>query len=203
MSPSSTSAPARQRVALVMAGGTGGHIFPAMAVAEELRARGWRVHWLGAKGTAAKPSMESRLVPPKGFAFETIDFGGVRGKGLQTLILLPLRLLKAFGQSLAVVRRVQPDVVLGFGGYVTFPGGLMGVLMGKPLVLHEQNSVAGMANKVLARLADRVYSAFPNALPQAAWIGNPLRTPFLDKAEPAERFAGRTCLLYTSDAADE
>ncbi|MEJ2801293.1 undecaprenyldiphospho-muramoylpentapeptide beta-N-acetylglucosaminyltransferase [Comamonadaceae bacterium PP-2] len=192
MSTSSTSAPARQRVALVMAGGTGGHIFPAMAVAEELRARGWRVHWLGAKGTAAKPSMESRLVPPKGFAFESIDFGGVRGKGLQTLILLPLRLLKAFGQSLAVVRRVQPDVVLGFGGYVTFPGGLMGVLMGKPLVLHEQNSVAGMANKVLARLADRVYSAFPNALPQAAWIGNPLRTPFLDKAEPAERFAGRT-----------
>ncbi|MFT4192186.1 MAG: undecaprenyldiphospho-muramoylpentapeptide beta-N-acetylglucosaminyltransferase [Comamonas sp.] len=191
----STSPPrpqARPKVALVMAGGTGGHIFPAMAVAQALRERGWRVHWLGAPGSAEKPSMESRLVPPQGFAFETIDFGGVRGKGFKTLLLLPLRLLKAFAQSLAVVRRVRPDVVLGFGGYVTFPGGLMSVLLGKPLVLHEQNSVAGLANKMLARLAQRVYTAFPDALPGAAWIGNPLRAPFLAQPAPAARYAGRS-----------
>ncbi|KAF1023206.1 MAG: UDP-N-acetylglucosamine--N-acetylmuramyl-(pentapeptide) pyrophosphoryl-undecaprenol N-acetylglucosamine transferase [Paracidovorax wautersii] len=181
-----------QRVALVMAGGTGGHIFPAMAVARALSDRGWRVHWLGAVGTADKPSMESRLVPPQGFAFEAIDFGGVRGKGLLTLLLLPLRLLKAFAQSIGVVRRVRPHVVLGFGGYVTFPGGMMSVLLGKPLILHEQNSVAGLANKVLAKLADRIYTAFPKALPKADWIGNPLRAPFLRQPAPAERYAGRS-----------
>jgi UDP-N-acetylglucosamine--N-acetylmuramyl-(pentapeptide) pyrophosphoryl-undecaprenol N-acetylglucosamine transferase len=145
-----------QKTALIMAGGTGGHIFPGLAVAEELRARGWRVHWLGAPG-----SMESRIVPQHGFALELIDFSGVRGKGLATLALLPLRLLRAFWQALQVVRRVKPDVVVGLGGYITFPGGMMGVLCGKPLVLHEQNSVAGMANKVLAGVADRVFTAFP------------------------------------------
>ncbi|WP_101046888.1 undecaprenyldiphospho-muramoylpentapeptide beta-N-acetylglucosaminyltransferase [Macromonas nakdongensis] len=173
--------------ALVMAGGTGGHIFPGLAVAEALRAEGWRVHWLGAPG-----SMEARLVPPRGFAFEPVAFGGVRGKGLLTLALLPLRLLRAFWQSLAVVRRVQPDVVLGLGGYITFPGGMMAVLAGKPLVLHEQNSVAGMANKVLAGVADKVYTAYPNALAKGEWIGNPLRAEFLRQPGPAERFAGRS-----------
>jgi UDP-N-acetylglucosamine--N-acetylmuramyl-(pentapeptide) pyrophosphoryl-undecaprenol N-acetylglucosamine transferase len=170
-----------------MAGGTGGHIFPGLAVAEALRERGWRVHWLGAPG-----SMESRLVPPRGFALETIDFGGVRGKGLVTVALLPLRLLRAFWQSLQVVRRVKPDVVVGLGGYISFPGGMMGVLAGKPLVLHEQNSVAGMANRVLAGVADRVFTAFPNVFKKAEWVGNPLRTPFLHQAAPAERFAGRS-----------
>lgn len=189
---SSASAGARARVALVMAGGTGGHIFPALAVAQGLRERGWRVHWLGAPGSAERPSMESRLVPPQGFAFETIDFSGVRGKGLTTLLRLPLRLLKAFCQSRTVLRRVQPDVVLGFGGYVTFPAGVMSALMGKPLLLHEQNSVAGMANKVLAKLATRSYSAFPDALPKAAWIGNPLRAPFMAQVEPAQRYAQRS-----------
>jgi len=173
--------------ALIMAGGTGGHIFPGLAVAEALRERGWRVHWLGAPG-----SMESRLVPPRGFALETIDFGGVRGKGLVTVALLPLRLLRAFWQSLQVVRRVKPDVVVGLGGYISFPGGMMGVLAGKPLVLHEQNSVAGMANRVLAGVADRVFTAFPNVFKKAEWVGNPLRTPFLHQAAPAERFAGRS-----------
>ena len=136
-----------QRCALVMAGGTGGHIFPGLAVAEALRERGWRVHWLGGKGTAGQPSMESQLVPPRGFAFESIDFSGVRGKGPVTLVFLPLRLLKAFWQSIAVLRRVKPDVVLGLGGYIAFPAGMMSVLLGKPLVLHEQNSVAGMSTK--------------------------------------------------------
>lgn len=178
---------ARQKTALVMAGGTGGHIFPGLAVAQELRARGWNVHWLGTPG-----SMESRIVPPQGFAFEPIDFSGVRGKGLVTLALLPLRLLRAFWQSIGVVRRVKPDVVIGLGGYVTFPGGMMAVLLGKPLVLHEQNSVAGLVNKVLAGVADRVFTAFPNVLKKSVWVGNPLRVPFTQQAGPQERFAGRT-----------
>ena len=137
-----------QRCALVMAGGTGGHIFPGLAVAEALRERGWRVHWLGGKGTAQHPSMESQLVPPRGFVFESIDFSGVRGKGPVTLVFLPLRLLKAFWQSIQVVRRVKPDVVLGLGGYISFPAGMMSLLLGRPLVLHEQNSIAGLVNKV-------------------------------------------------------
>ena len=176
-----------QPCALVMAGGTGGHIFPGLAVAEALRERGWRVHWLGSPG-----SMESRLVPPRGFALETIDFGGVRGKGIKTLVLLPLRLLRAFWQALQVVRRVKPDVVVGLGGYITFPGGMMATLLGKPMVLHEQNSVAGMANKVLSGIADRVFTAFPKVLAKGDWVGNPLRAEFLRQGEPTERFAGRS-----------
>ena len=175
------------RCALVMAGGTGGHIFPGLAVAEALREKSWRVHWLGAPG-----SMESRLVPPRGFAFEAIDFSGVRGKGWTTLFLLPLRLLRAFGQSIAVVRRVKPDVVIGLGGYITFPGGMMSVALGKPLVLHEQNSVAGMANRILAGVADRVFAAFPNVLKKAQWVGNPLRAAFLQQPGPVERLGART-----------
>ena len=174
------------KCALIMAGGTGGHIFPGLAVAEALRDAGWRVHWLGAPG-----SMESQLVPPRGFAFEAVQFGGVRGKGLKTLAWLPFKLLRAFWQSLQVVRRVQPDVVVGLGGYITFPGGMMASLLGKPLVLHEQNSVAGLANKVLARIADRVFTAFPNVIKTAEWVGNPLRVAFTGQAEPAARFAGR------------
>ncbi len=179
------------RCALVMAGGTGGHIFPGLAVAEALRDKGWRVHWLGGKGTPEHPSMESQLVPPHGFAFETIDFSGVRGKGPVTLALLPLRLLKAFWQSIQVIRRVKPDVVLGLGGYIAFPAGMMSVLLGKPLVLHEQNSVAGLVNRVLASVADRVFTAFPNVLKNAQWVGNPLRPAFTQQPDPAIRFAGR------------
>jgi len=175
-----------------MAGGTGGHIFPGLAVAEALRDKGWRVHWLGGNGTLNNPSMESQLVPPRGFAFETIDFSGVRGKGPMTLALLPVRLLRAFWQSIQVIRRVKPNVVIGLGGYIAFPAGMMAVLLGKPLVLHEQNSVAGMVNKVLAQLADRVFTAFPDVLQNAEWIGNPLRPAFTSQADPEARFAGRT-----------
>ena len=180
------------RCALIMAGGTGGHIFPGLAVAEALRDKGWRVHWLGGKGSAASPSMESQLVPPRGFAFETIDFSGVRGKGVVTLAFLPLRLLKAFWQSIQVIRRVKPHVVIGLGGYIAFPAGMMAVLLGKPLVLHEQNSVAGMVNKILAQVADRIFTAFPNVLKNAEWVGNPLRTAFMQQAQPEARFSGRT-----------
>lgn len=177
----------RRGTALVMAGGTGGHIFPGLAVAEELRRRGWNVHWLGAPG-----SMEERLVPPRGFAFEALAFGGVRGKGLRTLVLLPIRLLRAFWQAWHIVGRVRPDVLVGLGGYITFPGGLMGVARGKALVLHEQNSIAGLANKVLACVADRVFTAFPGVLSKGQWIGNPLREAFTRQQAPAERYAGRS-----------
>jgi UDP-N-acetylglucosamine--N-acetylmuramyl-(pentapeptide) pyrophosphoryl-undecaprenol N-acetylglucosamine transferase len=155
-----------------MAGGTGGHIFPGLAVAQALRERGWRVHWLG-----APRSMESRLVPPKGFPLELVDFSGVRGKGLRSLVALPWRLLRAFGQSIAVLRRVRPDVVVGLGGYISFPAGLMAALL---------------ANKILALVARRVFTAFPNVLSRGQWVGNPLRAEFLVQAEPAVRFEGRT-----------
>lgn len=178
---------AAAKCALIMAGGTGGHIFPGLAVALALRERGWRVHWLG-----APHSMESRLVPPKGIPVETVDFSGVRGKGLRTLLLAPLRLLRACWQSLRVMRRVRPDVLVGLGGYITLPAGLVGALSGRPLVLHEQNSVAGMANRVLARVARRVFSAFPQVLPKGYWVGNPLRAEFLRQPGPQERLGARS-----------
>jgi UDP-N-acetylglucosamine--N-acetylmuramyl-(pentapeptide) pyrophosphoryl-undecaprenol N-acetylglucosamine transferase len=185
------STPVRQRCALVMAGGTGGHIFPGLAVAQALRERGWRVHWLGGTGTHEHPSMESRLVPPQGFAFEALDFSGVRGKGVMTVAKLPLRLLRACWQSLQVLRRVKPDVVIGLGGYITFPAGMMSALTGTPLVLHEQNSVAGMANKVLSSVAKRVFTGFPSVIKKGVWVGNPLRPAFIGGADPKIRFAGR------------
>ena len=179
-------------VALVMAGGTGGHIFPGLAVAQSLRERGWRVYWLGGVGSASQPSMESRLVPPQGFQFEALDFSGVRGKGFTTLAMLPWRLLRACWQSLQVLRRVKPDVVVGLGGYITFPAGMMSALLGIPLVLHEQNSVAGMANKVLGAVAKRIFTAFPGVIRTGLWVGNPLRPAFIDGPGPATRFAGRS-----------
>ena len=179
------------KCALVMAGGTGGHIFPGLALAVALRERGWNVRWLGGSGHQDKPSMESRLVPPQGFPLDTLDFGGVRGKGLLSLALLPMRLLLAFWQSIRILRRVRPDVVVGLGGYITFPGGMMAVLLGRPLILHEQNAVAGLANRVLDGVADRTFTAFPDVLARAAWVGNPLRTGFLQRPPPEQRFAGR------------
>ena len=181
-----------QRCALVMAGGTGGHIFPGLAVAQALRERGWLVHWLGGVGTSSQPSMESRLVPPQGFPFDAIDFSGVRGKGLGALVQLPLRLLWACWQSIRVLRRVKPDVVIGLGGYITVPAGVMSLVLGKPLILHEQNSVAGMANRILSLMAKRVFTAFPGVIKRGQWIGNPLRESFLDVTDPRSRFAGRS-----------
>jgi UDP-N-acetylglucosamine--N-acetylmuramyl-(pentapeptide) pyrophosphoryl-undecaprenol N-acetylglucosamine transferase len=187
------STPLAPRCALIMAGGTGGHIFPALALAEALRGKGWRVHWLGGGlGMNGNTTMEQRLVPPCGFAFEGIAFSGVRGKGVLTLVKLPFNLLRAAWQCLQVMRRVRPNVVVGFGGYVTFPGGLMGRLTGRPLVLHEQNSIAGMSNRWLAKIASRVFTAFPKVLQGAEWIGNPLRAGFLQQAPASERFASRS-----------
>ena len=175
------------RSARVMAGGTGGHIFPGLAVAQALRSAGWQVRWLG-----APDSMESRIVPPRGFAMELIDFQGVRGKGRLALLAAPWRLARACWQSLALLRRLRPTVVVGLGGYISLPAGLTAALLRIPLVLHEQNAVAGLANRVLARLAQRVFSAYPKALPAAHWVGNPLRADFLQQATPQQRFAARS-----------
>lgn len=182
------TAPASTRAGtlMVMAGGTGGHVFPGLAVAHWMQARGWRVVWLG---NAA--GMEATLVPKHGIAMEYVRFGGVRGKGLQTKLMLPVNLLRACSQSLRALRTVKPDVVLGMGGYITFPAGLMSKLSGTPLVLHEQNSIAGLANKVLAHIAKRVLVAFPNALPNAEWTGNPIRAELAETLSPKERYAAR------------
>ncbi|WCM19399.1 undecaprenyldiphospho-muramoylpentapeptide beta-N-acetylglucosaminyltransferase [Paraburkholderia bryophila] len=180
-----TAAP--QRTLMVMAGGTGGHVFPGLAVAHLMQAWGWKVVWLGNPA-----GMEATLVPKHGIPMEYVRFGGLRGKGLKTKLMLPLNLLRACTQSLSVLRRVKPDVVLGMGGYITFPAGLMTALSGRPLVLHEQNSIAGLANKVLAKLAKRVLVAFPNALPHGEWTGNPIREELARAIAPKARYAQRS-----------
>lgn len=169
---------------MIMAGGTGGHIFPALAVAHSMRDAGWRVVWLG-----NPEGMEARLVPQHGFEMVNLKFAALRGKGLLRKLLLPVNLLKGFWQAQKAIRQVQPDVVLGMGGYITFPGGMMAVLLGKPLVVHEQNSVAGLANRVLAGVADRVVTGFPDVLNKGIWAGNPVRPEIAKIAPPAERFA--------------
>lgn len=171
---------------LVMAGGTGGHIFPALAVAEAMRTGGWRVVWLG-----NPDGMEARLVPARGFETAWVKFAALRGKGLLRKLMLPLNLLRGFWQALGIIRRVRPDVVLGMGGYITFPGAMMATLLGKPLVLHEQNSVAGLANRVLAGVADRILAGFPQALKKGEWVGNPVRPEIAALAPPPERFKDR------------
>lgn len=170
-----------------MAGGTGGHIFPALAVADQLRDQGWKIVWLGSKS-----GMESKLVPQHGFEIVWMRFSGLRGKGLLRMILLPLNLAVAFWQSACAIFRVRPDVVLGMGGYISFPGGMMAAVLARPLVLHEQNSIAGLANKVLARVADRILVAFPNALKNAEWTGNPVRRDIAQLPAPEQRFRNRT-----------
>jgi UDP-N-acetylglucosamine--N-acetylmuramyl-(pentapeptide) pyrophosphoryl-undecaprenol N-acetylglucosamine transferase len=172
---------------MIMAGGTGGHVFPALAVADYLRARDWRVVWLGARA-----GMEARVVPQHGYDMAWVRFSGLRGKGLLAKLLLPLNLLVAFWQSLRAIRAEHPDVVLGMGGYIAFPGGMMAALLGRPLAIHEQNSIAGLANRVLAGVADCVLAAFPGALAKSQVVGNPVRESIARIALPAERFAGRT-----------
>ena len=172
---------------MIMGGGTGGHVFPGLAVAGELRARGWRVVWLGARG-----GMEATLVPGHGYEMAWVNFAGLRGKGPVALALLPARLLLAFWQAARAIFAHRPDVVLGMGGYQSFPGGMMAALLNRPLVLHEQNSVAGLANRVLARVADRILCAFPGALKGAAVTGNPVRPDIASLPAPAGRYGARS-----------
>jgi UDP-N-acetylglucosamine--N-acetylmuramyl-(pentapeptide) pyrophosphoryl-undecaprenol N-acetylglucosamine transferase len=171
---------------LIMAGGTGGHIFPGLAVAAEMRAAGWDVVWMGARG-----GMEERLVPPRGYRTAWIRAKAARGKGLLQKLLLPANLLFSFWESARYIRRLKPDVVLGLGGYVAFPGGMMASLLNRPLALHEQNAIAGLANRVLSTVSDKVMVAFPDALKSAEWTGNPVRSEIAALAPPEQRFAGR------------
>lgn len=158
---------------MVMAGGTGGHVFPALAVAIALRDRGTLVTWLGTRN-----GLEATIVPANQFDIEWVTIEGLRGKGLLSWIQAPFKLLHAIWQSVSVIRRVKPDCVLGMGGFVAGPGGLAARLLGKPLVIHEQNAVAGLTNKYLAKIASRVVTGFPCVadLPSdAQWVGNPVR----------------------------
>ncbi len=174
------------RCILIMAGGTGGHVFPGLAVADHLHAQGWRIVWMG-----NPEGMEARLVPKRGYEMAWVHFAALRGKGLLRMLLLPVNLLRAFWQALRALARVKPNVVLGMGGYVTFPGGMMAALTGRPLVVHEQNSVAGLANRVLAGVADRVLSGFPGVLKKGEWAGNPVRAEIAALPAPSQRYAAR------------
>ena len=168
----------RRPTILVMAGGTGGHIFPGIAVAENLASQGWQVHWLG---TAKR--MEASIVPEYGFPISTINIAGLRNKNWQAWVKLPFKMIQSVWQSIKVIKEVQPDVVLGMGGYASVPGGIAAWLMRKPLVLHEQNAVAGLSNRILARLASAVLSAFPKAFEGTVKhqvVGNPLRQGIVD-----------------------
>ena len=171
---------------LIMAGGTGGHVFPGLAVADLLKSRGWNVVWMG-----NPDGMEAKIVPARGYEMSWVRFGALRGKGLLRKLMLPFNLMSAFWQAWQEIRRVKPDVVLGMGGYISFPGGIMAALAGCPLIIHEQNSIAGLSNRVLARFASRVVSGFPGALPKGRWVGNPVRPEISCLPEPAERFAER------------
>ena len=171
---------------LVMAGGTGGHIFPGLAVAEYLRICGWNVSWLGNQN-----GMEYRLVKSCDFPFEAVEFSGLRGKGLKAKLMLPINLMRACIQSWKIMRRLKPSVVLGMGGYISFPGGLVAKLLKRPLVLHEANSVAGSANQALARIAMRTLTGFPNTMANAEWVGNPIREEFDRMQKPALRYEQR------------
>ena len=175
------------RTALIMAGGTGGHVFPGLAVAEVLRERGWHVVWMG-----SRTGMEARLVAARGFELAAIRAAALRGKGFAAALLLPFNLLAGFWQSARAIFRLRPDVVLGMGGYVAFPGGMMASLLARPLAVHEQNAVAGLTNRILAAVADKAMSAFPQALKGAEWTGNPVRAEIAALADPAERFARRS-----------
>jgi UDP-N-acetylglucosamine--N-acetylmuramyl-(pentapeptide) pyrophosphoryl-undecaprenol N-acetylglucosamine transferase len=171
---------------VIMAGGTGGHIMPGLAVADTLRDAGWKVVWMG-----NPDGMEARLVPARKYEMAWVRFGALRGKGFVRKLLLPFNLLRGFWQSWTQFSRIRPNVVLGLGGFISFPGGMMAALRGIPLVLHEQNSIAGLANKVLAGVADRVLTGFPEVLKKGQWIGNPVRPEIAVLPAPSSNYAQR------------
>lgn len=173
-----------------MAGGTGGHVFPALAVADELRARGMSVVWLG-----TRRGLESTLVPKAGIEMEWVNVAGLRGKRAQDWLMAPIQVTRALLECLAVFRRRRPVAALGMGGFVAGPGGVASRLLGIPLVIHEQNAIAGFTNRVLARISEKVLQAFPDAFTETtrlATVGNPVRAQITRLQPPNERFAGRT-----------
>jgi UDP-N-acetylglucosamine--N-acetylmuramyl-(pentapeptide) pyrophosphoryl-undecaprenol N-acetylglucosamine transferase len=186
-------AAASKRPVLIMAGGTGGHVFPALAVAAELSARGVAVSWLG-----TQRGLESRVVPAAGYPLETMRVSGIRGKGVMKMIAAPFMLVIALLQALFIQLRLRPRAVLGMGGFAAGPGGVVAWLLRRPLLIHEQNSVAGMTNRWLAPLARVVMEAFPGSLPacrHAVHTGNPVRAGITRLPDPSERFAGRSGAL--------
>ena len=172
--------------ALITAGGTGGHIFPGLAIAEGLISHGWNVVWLG-----TTTGMENRIVPQRNIQFESIEFSGVRGKGLVSWLTMPLKLLKATLDSSRIIARTKPDIVIGFGGYVSLPVGIAAKLVAKKLVIHEQNSVIGLSNTILSYFTKYVFTAFPNVIANAVVAGNPLRAEFVNVTTPEVRFQNR------------
>ena len=176
---------------MVMAGGTGGHIFPALAVAQELQAQGHRIVWLGSEG-----AMETRLVPQYNIPLETLSIKGIRGNGIKRKLLLPFTLVKTIAAARRIIRRYNVDAVIGFGGFVSFPGGIAARLCGLPLIVHEQNAIAGLSNKVLSHFASQVMYAFPQVFTnQNGLVGNPVRADIAALTPPAQRFAGRQGVL--------
>jgi len=187
------TASANKRPVLIMAGGTGGHVFPALAVAAELSARGVAVAWLG-----TRRGLEARVVPAAGYPLETVRVSGLRGKGVLRLLLAPFMLVVALLQALFIQLRLRPCAVLGMGGFAAGPGGVIAWLLRRPLLVHEQNSVAGMTNRWLLPFSCTVMEAFPGSLPakyQPVHTGNPVRTEITQLPSPAERFAARSGAL--------
>jgi UDP-N-acetylglucosamine--N-acetylmuramyl-(pentapeptide) pyrophosphoryl-undecaprenol N-acetylglucosamine transferase len=168
--------------AMIMAGGTGGHVFPALAVAQALRAQGHEIVWMG-----TPDSFESRVIPPQGIPMEFVRVSGLRGKGVAKLLYAPLLLLRALRDALAVMRRQKPDIVLGMGGFAAGPGGIAAWLLRRPLLIHEQNAAAGLTNRLLSRIATRVLEAFPGTFPKALTVGNPVRAGFAELPAPEQR----------------
>ncbi|VFP78746.1 UDP-N-acetylglucosamine--N-acetylmuramyl-(pentapeptide) pyrophosphoryl-undecaprenol N-acetylglucosamine transferase [Candidatus Erwinia haradaeae] len=175
-----------QKKLLVIAGGTGGHIFPGLAVSIYLKNIDWKIYWLGATG-----KMEEKLVQKHGITIEYIRISGLRGKSIKTLLSAPLNIVKAWIQAQEIIKKWKPDVALGMGGYITGPGGLAAWSCGVPLILHEQNSIAGLTNKLLAKITGKVIQAFPGAWTSAEVVGNPVRTEILSLPKPSIRFSGR------------
>lgn len=171
---------------MVMAGGTGGHVFPGLAVAKQLQEQGWEIRWLG---TADR--MEADLVPKHGIEIDFIKVKGLRGQGIKRLIAAPFQIINAIMQARAHMKRWQPDAVLGMGGYVSGPGGIAAWLSGIPVVLHEQNAVAGLTNQWLSKIAKKVFQAFPGAFPKAEVVGNPVREDVTQLEAPSLRMQGR------------
>lgn len=176
---------------IVMAGGSGGHVFPGIVVAHHLIAQGWQVRWLGTEN-----HIESDLVPKHGIEIDFIRISGLRGKGIKALVSAPISIYQAVRQAQLIMRRFQPDVVLGMGGYVSGPGGLAAWLYRIPVVLHEQNAIAGLTNRLLAHTAKTVLQAFPGAFQNAEVVGNPLRCNVLALPSPTERMKGREGPLH-------
>jgi len=190
-----------KRTILIMAAGTGGHIFPGLAIAKELELRGWDVHWMGTPW-----GMENKIVGEVGYPMVNVNISGIRGKGAAAWLFLPFRILIGFLQSTVALFRIRPDVVLSLGGYVAFPGGMMAALWGKPLVVHEPGAVAGISNRFLAAVADRVIvgmdgaferkvaTGWANRIPKPKrvdWLGTPVREEIANVPEPAARMSGR------------